>query len=190
MTNQLPKLALDGVLCDRPQPGCIIGGKRNYARDNISNRKEKTMTRTLSADQLSRYVEMRIRNPAAADRYWARCHGRNIAADAAMNDEIAEKLKGFLKSRLSAEDHEQVCNMLAGGDVEAQDDLPENAAGGPLPKKASLAGDSADFAARFPGLAHIKNDNSGIQPKRARASGADAASFAERYPGLAKIRCL
>ena len=40
--------------------------------------------------------------------------GRDIAADAAMDDETTEKLKGFLRNRLSAEDHEQVCNMLAG----------------------------------------------------------------------------
>src|ERR1700692_4845408 len=117
-----PYLALDSagrrtILCDRPQPGCTIGGKRNYARDNISNKETAKMTRTLSADQLTRYVGIRVRNPAAADRYWARCAG--TAQDGAMDDETVEKLKGFLKNKLSAEDHEQVCNMLA-GDVEAE----------------------------------------------------------------------
>jgi hypothetical protein len=120
LTSKLPQLGMDGVLCDRPQDGCFIGGKRNYARDNIS-KKETTKMKTLSADQLTRYVGIRVRNPAAADRYWARCAG--TAQDGAMDDETVEKLKGFLKSRLSAEDHEQVCNMLS-GDAEAEDNEP------------------------------------------------------------------
>ncbi len=155
------------------------------------------MNKRLSADQLSRYVGMRIRNPAAADRYWATCMRRNIAADAAMDDETVGKLKDFLKTKLSPGDHAQVCDMLeaAGGepDAEAEDDLPENAVERPPEAKKGVAGlttDSASFNSRYPRLAHIRNDNSGIQPKRARAPGADAASFAERYPGLAKIRCL
>ena len=148
MTNQLPKLAFDGVLCDRPQPGCVVGGKRNYARDSIIKPRSTKMNKTLSADQLSRYVRMRIRNPAAADRYWARCHGRNIAADAAIDDEAAAQIKEFLKTRLSAGDHAQVCDMLeaAGGDpdAEAQDDLPRAAADVKI-----------GFDQCYPGLRHI-----------------------------------
>jgi|HubBroStandDraft_6_1064221.scaffolds.fasta_scaffold193707_2 hypothetical protein len=193
MTNQLPKLALDGVLCDRPQPGCIIGGKRNYARDNISNRKEKTMTRTLSADQLSRYVEMRIQNPAAADRYWATCKGRNIAADASIDDETTGRLKEFLKSRLSGADHEAVCSMLDGEpDAEAQDDLPENAVERPPEAKKGVAGlttDSASFNSRYPGLSHVRLDNSGLPiPKRASHSAADTEDFYRRYPDARRIK--
>jgi hypothetical protein len=136
MTRSMPYLALDSagkrtILCDHP----IKMFDSTTKKETTKMKMNKT---TLSADQLSRYVGMRIRNPAAADRYWQACTGRNIAVDAAMDDETAEKLKGFLKSRLSAEDHEQVCNMLAGGDVDAEDDLPENAAGGPLPKRLPL----------------------------------------------------
>jgi hypothetical protein len=190
MSRQLPYLAMDGVLCDRPQDGCFIGGKRNYARDNIS-KKETKMTRTLSTDQLIHYVGIRVRNPAAANRYWARCMGRDIAADAAMDDETVEKLKGFLRSRLSAEDHEQVCNMLS-GDVEAEDNEP--APGDPEAKPAGqFAGDAKardDFNRRFPDAAKINIDSSGIQPRKRVASySADGAkSFAQRFPDAMKIK--
>jgi hypothetical protein len=70
--------------------------------------------KTLSADQLTRYVGIRVRNPAAANRYLARCMGRDIAADAAMDDETAAQIKEFLKEKLSASDHETLCSMLAG----------------------------------------------------------------------------
>ena len=160
------------------------------------------MTRTLSADQLTRYVGIRVRNPAAANRYWARCMGRDIAADAAMDDETTEKLKGFLKSRLSAEDHEQVCNMLT-GDVEAEDTESPAVdpgakptgqlakAGDKLPRTAADAKAVADFHARFPGLAAVKIDNSGLQPRRASSySAAGAKSFAELFPDAMKIGLL
>jgi hypothetical protein len=146
------------------------------------------MTRTLSADQLTRYVRIRVRNPAAADRYWARCAG--TAQDSSMDDETVEKLKGFLKNKLSAEDHEQVCNMLA-GDVEAEDTEP--APGDPdAEPQGKLASDAArdDFNRRFPDAAKINIDSSGIQP-RGRASSYSAAgakSFAERFPDAMKIR--
>jgi hypothetical protein len=171
MNRQLPFLALDSVgkrtiLNDYSLP--MSGGK-------VTTKKEKTMSRVMSNQEVQSHAKKLV--------------ARLLGQDAAMDDEIAEKLKGFLKSRLSAEDHEAVCGMLA-GDPEAEDDLPENAAGGPLPKKASLAGDSAGFAARFPGLAHIKIDNSGIQPRVRGGSYSDAASFETRFPGLAKIRCL
>ena len=157
------------------------------------------MNKRLSADQLSRYVRMRIRNPAAADRYWAKCTGRNIAVDVAMDDETAAQIKEFLKTRLSAGDHAQVCDMLeaAGGepDAEAEDDLPENAVERPPEAKKGVAGlttDSASFNSMYPGLSHVRTDSSGIAiPKRTpRYSDAAAKSFADRYPGLAKIRCL
>ena len=192
MAKSFPYLAMDSagkrtILCDYPIK----------MFDNTTKKETTKMTNTLPADQLSRYIGMRIRNPAAADRYWARCHGRNIAADAAIDDETAGKLKEFLKTKLSPGDHAQICDMLeaAGGepDAEAEDDLPENAIErSPEAKKgvAGLTTDSASFNSRFPGLAHIKNDNSGIQPRARGGSYSDAASFAERFPGLAKIRCL
>jgi hypothetical protein len=159
------------------------------------------MTKTnLSSDELSRYIGIRVRNPAAADRYWARCMGQ----DAALDDETVEKLKGFLKNKLSAEDHEQVCNMLD-GDGEAQDEPPPDdvegkpamdslsrrqrmqAADSMLAKRAK---DRDDFYARFPDSAKIRIDNSGIQP-RARAasySAAGAASFAAMFPDAQRIK--
>ena len=146
------------------------------------------MTRTLSADQLTRYVGIRVRNPAAADRYWARCAG--TAQDGAMDDETAEKLKGFLKNKLTAEDHEQVCNMLA-GDVEAEDTEP--APGDPDDKpRGKLASDTArdDFNRRFPDAAKIGIDNSGI-PHRGRAasySADGAASFTAMFPEASRIK--
>jgi hypothetical protein len=192
MSRQLPYLAMDGVLCDRPQDGCFIGEKRNYARDNISKKETTKMKTELSADQLSRYVGMRIRNPAAANRYWARCMGRDIAADAAMDDETTEKLKGFLRSRLSAEDHEQVCNMLA-GDVEAEDTEPPPGDPDAEPQ-GKLASDAAraDFNRRFPDASRTRIDNSGIQPpKRVAGYSADGAkSFAAMFPSSAKIKVL
>jgi hypothetical protein len=166
--------------------------------DNTTKKETTKLNKTLSADQLSRYVGMRIRNPAAADRYWATCMGRNIAVDAAMDDATAGKLKEFLKTKLSPGDHAQVCDMLeAAGepDVEAQDDdLPELAVEKPPGKgSVSAAADARlrdDFSRRFPGLGHIKIDNSGIQPRARGGSYSDAAakSFANRYPGLQGIK--
>src|ERR1700686_5351605 len=174
MSRQLPYLAMDGVLCDYSLP----------LSTTIQPRRLRKMTRTLSADQLMHYVGIRVRNPAAANRYWARCMGRDIAADAAMDDETTEKLKGFLRSRLSAEDHEQVCNMLA-GDVEAEDTEPPPGDPDAEPQ-GKLASDAAraDFNRRFPDAAKINIDSSGIQP-RGRASSYSAAgakSFAQMFP--------
>ena len=185
MTKSFPYLALNSagrrtILCDHPVP--MFG-------DNAT-KKESTKMKTLSADQLTRYFGIRVRNPAAADRYWARCAG--TAQDGAMDDETVEKLKGFLKNKLSAEDHEQVCNMLA-GDVEAEDTEPPP--GDPEAKPTGqLANDAArdDFNRRFPDAAKINIDSSGIQP-RGRASSysaADAKSFAELFPDAMKIGLL
>ncbi len=187
MTKSFPYLALDSagrrtILCDHPVP--MFG-------DNTT--KKETTRITLSADQLTRYVGMRIRNPAAANRYWARCMGRDIAADAALDDETAEKLKGFLKTKLSPGDHAQVCDMLeAAGepDVEAQDDADTEPGVPPLPK-VRLGGAAADAAFRsmYPGLAHVRIDTSGLPvPKRAAGQSSDVASFNAMFPGLATIR--
>jgi hypothetical protein len=181
MTKSFPYLALDSagrrtILCDHPVP--MFGDKK------------ETQKMTLSADQLTRYVGMRIRNPAAADRYWARCAG--TAQDGAMDDETVEKLKGFLKNKLSAEDHEQVCNMLA-GDVEAEDTEPppNDPDAEPQGKLASDAA-RADFNRRFPDAAKINIDSSGIQP-RGRASSYSAAgakSYAQMFPDAMRIKLL
>jgi hypothetical protein len=63
MTKSFPYLALDSagrrtILCDHPVP--MFG-------DNVTTKKETTKMKTLSADQLTRYVRIRVRNPAAAD---------------------------------------------------------------------------------------------------------------------------
>jgi hypothetical protein len=173
MAKSFPYLAMDSagkptILCDYPVK----------MFDNTTKKETTKMTNTLSADQLSRYVGMRIRNPAAADRYWATCKGRNIAADASLDDETTGRLKEFLKSRLSGADHEAVCSMLDGEPSAAgEDDLPRAAA-------------DASFRSRYPGLSHIKIDNSGIQPRARGGSYSDAAakSFADRYPGLHGIK--
>ena len=176
MNRQLPFLALNSVgkrtiLNDYSLP--MSGGK-------VTTKKEKTMSRVMSNQEVQSHAKKLV--------------ARLLGQDAALDDEAIGKVKEFLKTKLSPGDHAQVCDMLeAAGDPEAEDDLPENAIERSLVAKKGVAGlttDSASFNSRFPGLAHIKNDNSGIQPKRARASGADAASFAERFPGLAKIRCL
>jgi hypothetical protein len=188
MSRQLPYLAMDGVLCDRPQDGCFIGGKRNYARDNISKKETTKMKTELSADQLSRYIAMRIRSPAAADRYWKKCMGR----DASLDDEMVDRVKSFLMPKLSAEDHETLCSMLD-GDAGAEDTEPppNDPDAEPQGKLASDAA-RADFNRRFPDASRTRIDNSGIQPRKRVASySADGAkSFAEMFPSAAKIKVM
>jgi hypothetical protein len=178
MTKSFPYLALDSagrrtILCDHPVP--MFG-------DN----KKETQKMTLSADQLTRYVGMRIRNPAAADRYWARCMGQ----DAAMDDETVGRIKEFLSDKLSDEDHAKVCSMLS-GDVDAQDTEPDDVE---LPKNAigRAADAKADFLRRFPDAAKINIDSSGIQPSKRASSYSDAgaASFAAMFPDAMQIRLL
>jgi hypothetical protein len=171
MSRQLPYLAMDGVLCDRPQDGCFIGGKRIIARDNIS-KKETKMAHVMTKQEIESHTKKLV--------------ARLLGQDAVMDDETAEKLKGFLKSRLSAEDHEQVCNMLA-GDVDAEDTEPE------LPQNAVGRADDearADFNRRFP--AKIAVDNSGIQPrKRAASYSSDGAkTYAQMFPDFARVKVL
>jgi hypothetical protein len=149
------------------------------------------------ASDAAAYGNLFLKNRAVANKFFAKCMGQ----DAAMEDETVEKLKGFLKNKLSAEDHEQVCNMLA-GDVEAAEDDTEQG-GTPLPLKVgdklpsvkvggAAADAQVDFLRRYPGLASVRTDNSGIQPRARAASYSDAAakSFSERYPGLAHIKQL
>ena len=177
MTNQLPKLAFDGVLCDRPQPGASLAESAIMRETTLVTKRKRQCRELCGIEEVRSHAKKLV--------------ARLLGQDAAIDDETTGRLKEFLKSRLSGADHEAVCSMLDGEpDVEAQDDIPENAAGGPLPKKASLAGDLAGFAARFPGLAHIKIDNSGIQPRARGGSYSDAAakSFADRYPGLQGIK--
>src|ERR1700730_1472358 len=139
MSRQLPFLAMDGVLCDYSLP--LFGGK-------ATTKKEPQKMKTMSTSDAATYARLFVKNRAVANRYWARCMGR----DSAMDDETVEKLKGFLKNKLTAEDHEQVCNMLA-GDVEAQDYIeppsgdPEEK---PIGRLASDAKARDDFNRMFP----------------------------------------
>jgi hypothetical protein len=198
MSRQLPYLAMDGVLCDRPQEGCFIGGKRNYARDNISNttkEKKAQMAHIMTSQEVESHTKKLV--------------ARLMGQDSAMDDEAVEKLKGFLKSRLSAEDHEQVCNMLA-GEGEAQDTEPPPLPGTPRPlggmdglsaRQRMQAADNAiakraqardSLFAMFPDAAKINIDSSGIQPRGRAASysAADAASFAAMFPSSMNIKLL
>jgi hypothetical protein len=169
MSNQLPKLGMDGVLCDRPQDGCFIGGKRNYARDNI-NRKATKMAHVMTKQEVESHTKKLV--------------ARLLGQDAAVDDETAEKLKSFLHDKLSADDHAVACGLIDGGAPVAEDDDPD------LPQNA--IGRAADFNRRFPDLGKINIDASGIQPrKRPAAYSADGArSFKEMFPQAAKIRCL
>jgi hypothetical protein len=97
-----------------------------------------------------------------------------------MYDETVEKLKGFLKNKLSAEDHEQVCNMLA-GDVEAEDTEP--APGDPdAEPQGKLASDAAraDFNRRFPDASRTRIDNSEAGARRDWQVAQSAAELAQR----------
>ena len=124
-----------------------------------------------------------------------------LATDtAAMDDETIEKLKGFLKNKLSAEDHETLCNMLD-GNSEAPDDVEGKPAMDGLSARQRIQAadnmiakrekDRADFYARFPDAARIRIDNSGIQPRARAASHSDAAgakSFYDMFPDAARIK--
>jgi hypothetical protein len=186
MTKDFPYLALDSagkrtILCDYPVK----------MFDNTT--KETTKMKTLSNDQLSHYVGMAIKNKPAADRYWARCMGR----DSSMDDETAARVKEFLSDKLSDKDHTKLCRMLDGtDDVEAEDyieppsDHPEEK---PTGRLASDAKARDDFNQMFPDAAKIGIDNSGI-PLRGRAasysSGGGATSFAAMFPDAMKIKVL
>jgi hypothetical protein len=192
-------MALDGVLCDRPQDDCYISIKRNYARDNISNttKKETTKMKTMSKIDIEKYTHLFLKDPAAANRYWNRCRGQ--AQDGVLDDESAGRLKEFLKDKLSAKDHEVACSMLA-GDVDAEDDAPYepvNEHQGEKPR-GKLAGDTvgaASFARMFPDSARVKIDTSGLpiaarRPAKPRVAMDDAGvkSFEAMFPDSARIK--
>jgi hypothetical protein len=181
MSRQLPFLAMDGVLCDYSLP--LFGGK-------ATTKKELQKMKTMSTSDAATYARLFVKNRAVANRYWRACMGQ----DSALDNETAEKLKGFLKSRLSAEDHEQVCNMLA-GDVEAQDTEPppqfRRMPDGTVVEPQTAEDSKSDFFRRFPDAARIRIDNSGIQPPaRASHSGADTEDFYRRYPDARRIKVL
>jgi|ERR1700732_202329 len=175
MSRQLPYLAMDGVLCDYGLPLC--SGK-------ITTKKEIKMRHIMTDREVQSHTKRLV--------------ARLLGQDAAIDDEIAGKIKEFLKSKLSAEDHEKMCNMLA-GDVEAEDtepapddvELPKNAIERPL-KRSTAEDAKADFFRLFPGAAKIRIDTSGIQPPaRAASYSADgAASFAAMFPAAMRIKLL
>ena len=166
----------------------------------------------LSNDQLSHYVGTSIKNPAAADRYWAKCMGR----DSAVDDETVAMIKEFLSDKLSDKDHTKLCSMLDGtGDVEAQDTEPPpddvpRLPGTPRPggsmdglsaRQRMRAADNAiakraqardSLFAMFPDAAKINIDSAGIQLRgRAASYSADgAASFAAMFPEAMRIKLL
>jgi hypothetical protein len=163
MTKSFPYLAMDAagertILCDYPVP----------MFDNAIKPRSTKMTNTmLSSDAAFR--DRCERNAQQVRRKYG------LATDtAAMDDETIEKLKGFLKNKLSAEDHETLCNMLD-GDSEAPDDVEGKPAMDGLSARqrmeaadstfAKRAKDQDDFFARFPDAARIRIDNSGIQPR-------------------------
>jgi hypothetical protein len=175
MTKGFPYLALDSagertILCDYPVK----------MFDNTTKEKKAKMAHVMTNQEVQSHTKKLV--------------ARLLGQDAAVDDETAARIKEFLKTKLSPGDHAQVCDMLeAGGDPEAEDDLPENAIERPPESKRGSAGvttDAASFNARFPGLSHVRLDNSGIAISK-RASGhsdAAAASFAARYPDLARIK--
>jgi hypothetical protein len=160
MSRQLPFLALDSA------------GNRTILNDyslpmsggKVTTKKEKTMSRVMTNQEVQSHAKKLV--------------ARLLGQDASLDDETTGRLKEFLKSRLSGADHEAVCSMLDGEPSAAgEDDLPRAAA-------------DASFRSRYPGLSHIKIDNSGIQPRARGGSYSDAAakSFADRYPGLQGIK--
>src|SRR4029077_10523222 len=77
--DRLPRLAMDGVLCDRPQPGCCIGGgdevrvfshRSDVGPFSASRKESKVAKKTLTTDELSHYVGLAIKDQSAANRYW------------------------------------------------------------------------------------------------------------------------
>ena len=144
MTKSFPFLAMDSagkrtILCDYPVK----------MFDNTT-KKEPQKMKTMSASDAATYASLFVKNRAVANRFWAKCMGQ----DAAMDDETVEKLKGFLKNKLTAEDHEQVCNMLD-GDVEAQDNEPapqfRRMPDGRIVEPSTAEDSKADFLRRYPG---------------------------------------
>src|ERR1700730_1509701 len=129
MAESFPYLALDSagkrtILCDHPVK----------MFDNTTKEKKAQMAHIMTDREVQAHTKKLV--------------ARLLGQDAAIDDETAGKIKEFLKSKLSAEDHEKMCNMLA-GDVEAQDTEPPPGGTEP-PAKFSTAEDAkADFLRRF-----------------------------------------
>src|ERR1700732_5488027 len=101
MAESFPYLALDSagkrtILCDHPVK----------MFDNTTKEKKAQMAHIMTDREVQSHTKRLV--------------ARLLGQDAAIDDETAGKIKEFLKSKLSAEDHEKMCNMLA-GDVEAED---------------------------------------------------------------------
>ena len=159
--------------------------------------------KTMSTSDAATYGRLFVKNRAVANRFLAKCMGQ----DAAMDDETVAMIKEFLSDKLSDKDHTKVCSMLD-GDVEAEDTEPPPGGAARVPycmgaddeRRHSMDGLSArqrmqaadSFALKFPAMARVRIDNSGLQPpaRAARYSPADTESFAASFPALAKIKVL
>ena len=174
MTKSFPYLALNSVgrrtiLCDHPVP--MFG-------DNTT-KKETKMAHVMT----NREVESHTKKLVA----------RLLGQDSAVDDETAARIKEFLSDKLSDKDHTALCAMLAGDDVEAEDNEPPPGDPDAEPQ-GKLASDAAraDFNRRFPDASRTRIDNSGIQPRRRASSysAAGATSFAAMFPDAARIKVL
>lgn len=111
--NQLPFLAMDGVLCDYSLP--MSGGK-------ATTKKEPQKMKTMSTSDAVTYAGLFVKNRAVANRFWAKCMGQDAAM--AVDDETAARIKEFLSDKLSDKDHTALCAMLAGEEDVAEDNEP------------------------------------------------------------------
>jgi hypothetical protein len=169
MTKSFPYLAMDSagrqsILCDYPIK----------MFDSTTKEKKAKMAHVMTNQEVQSHTKKLV--------------ARLLGQDEAVDDETAARIKEFLSDKLSDKDHTALCAMLNGEDnVEAQDteSPPYDVDAEPRGK---LAGDAASFNARFPGLSHVRLDNSGIQPRKRPAAADAAASFAGRFPDLARIK--
>jgi hypothetical protein len=169
MTKSFPYLAMDSagkrtILCDHPVK----------MFDNTTKEKKAKMAHVMTNQEVQSHTKKLV--------------ARLLGQDAAVDDETAARIKEFLSDKLSDKDHTALCAMLNGEDnVEAEDDveLPKNA----TVRLGGAAADAASFNTRFPGLSHVRLDNSGIAvPKRASHSAADTEDFYRRYPDARRIK--
>ena len=157
MTKSFPYLALDSagrrtILCDYPVP--MFG-------DKVTTKKETKMAHVMTNREVQSHTKKLV--------------ARLLGQDSAVDDETAARIKEFLSDKLSDKDHTALCAMLAGDDVEAEDNEPPPGDPDAEPQ-GKLASDAAraDFNRRFPDASRTRIDNSGIQPRR-RASSYSAA---------------
>jgi hypothetical protein len=177
--DRLPRLAMDSagrpVLWDHPVK---MSGLVSLP-DQADNARKAKMPHIMTNQELQSYTKKLV--------------ARLLGQDAAVDDETVEKLKGFLKSRLSAEDHETLCSMLDGaGDGGAEDNEPARVPylGTDDEKRRQQAADS--FSAMYPDAAKIRIDNSGLPlpPRPAKYSAEAAASFETMFPDAKRIKVL